>query len=412
MTQRPNDPTTQARSPFYALSFRNYRLFFYGQSISVAGTWMQQIAQNWLVWELTHDAKWLGIVSGASAIPFVLFSLLGGHVADRHSRRSILIWTQAIAMVMAFVLAMVASRVFFVPQGWHIAVIAAINGIVNAFNMPAQQAFVRDMVEDRTALSNAIALNSLRFNLARILGPMFAGWVLARSGAEWCFLLNGLSFLAVIMSLLLMRLPVVEREDYTPSGLSGFGYIVGNHATLRIMLLVGTGAVFTWSVSTLYPVFATKYGMGSSGYSWMMSANGVGAALGGLWLAAFGQRVPRYTLIYGGAFLFCAALLLFAATTSYPFALACLVLSGFSMIIFGISSNTKVQEDVPDDLRGRVMAVYSLVFNGLMPVGGYEAGYLAAHGGAAEAVRINAIVAASLSLVIFIWSQIERRRAR
>jgi MFS family permease len=423
MTQRPNDPATQdevdgvmrslpanpPRSLFYALTFRNYRLFFYGQSISVAGTWMQQIAQNWLVWELTRDAKWLGIVSGASAVPFVLFSLWGGHVADRLPRRSILIWTQIIAMWLAFGLAAVASRTFFEPQAWHITVIAALSGIVNAFNMPAQQAFVSDMIEERSALSNAIALNSLRFNMARILGPAIAGWVLVRYGAMWCFLINGISFLATIISLLLMRLPPAKPKTTTDAGMTGFRYILENHTVLRIMLLVGTGAIFTWSVSTLFPVFAAKYGVGSGGYSRMMSANGIGAALGGLALASFGHRIPRYTLIYGGAFAFCSALLLFAATTSYWVALGCLVLSGFAMIIFGISCNTKVQEDVPDELRGRVMAVYSLVFNGLMPVGGYEAGYLAAHFSASEAVRINALIAVGISLAIFIWSLIERR---
>lgn len=403
-------PATPSRSPFYALTFRNYRLFFYGQTVSVVGTWMQMIAQNWLVWELTHSARWLGIINGASALPFVLFTLWGGQVADRFPRRSILIVTQAIAMTLAFLLAAVASKQFIVPQAWHVAVLAGLSGVVNAFNMPAQQAFVSDMIEERSVLSNAIALNSLRFNFARILGPALAGWVLIRYGVGWCFLINAFSFLAAILSLTLMRLPPFQRKERKTSILEGLRYIAANATVLRIVLLVGTGATFTWSLSTLFPVFAAHYNVGASGYSRMMSANGIGAALGGIVLATVGSRVPRYTLIYGGAFLFCAALLVFTAIDNYGLALGCLVLSGFAMILFGISCNTKVQEDVPDELRGRVMAVYSLVFNGLMPVGGYELGNLAAYLGAFQAVRINVIIALTLSFLIFVWSQVDRKR--
>ena len=403
-------PANPSRSPFYALTFRNYRLFFYGQTISVAGTWMQMVAQNWLVWELTHSARWLGIISGASALPFVLFTLWGGQVADRLPRRAVLIWTQVLAMILAFVLAAVASRSFIVPQAWHIAVLAILSGIVNAFNMPAQQAFVTDMIEERSALSNAIALNSLRFNFARILGPAMAGWVLVRYGSAACFLINAFSFLAVIISLMMMHLPPFQRIERSTSVLEGFRYIGANRSVLRIVLLVATGAVFMWSLSTLFPVFAEQYKVGASGYSRMMSANGIGAAIGGVALAVFGHRVSRYVQIYGGAFLFVGALLLIAASHSYWLALGYLVVSGFAMIIFGISCNTKVQEDVPDELRGRVMAVYSLVFNGLMPVGGYEVGQLASRIGASNAVRFNALIALGLSLSIFLWSQIDRRK--
>ena len=194
---------TTKQGLFYALQFRNFRLFFYGQLISVAGTWMQDVAQKWLVWEVTHSPTWLGVVSGANAIPFVVFAVWGGQIADRYSRRQILIWTQATAMLLAFVLALLASS--FSPvklEAWHIVVISALSGVVNAFNMPAQQAFVTDMVEDRKALGQRhCALNSLRFNLARVLGPIMAGVVLVKLGSASCFFLNGLSFIAVIISL-------------------------------------------------------------------------------------------------------------------------------------------------------------------------------------------------------------------
>lgn len=400
------------RSPLYAFQFRNFRLFFYGQTISVVGTWMQTVAQNWLVWELTRSAQWLGIVNGVSAIPFVLFALWGGQLADRLPRRSILIWTQVAMMALAFALAALATNRWVPIQAWHIVALSALSSIVNALNMPAQQAFVTDMVEEREALGNAIALNSLRFNLARFVGPIFAGKVLDSSSAAVCFTLNGLSFLAVIVSLLMMRLPAFQPKEQSGSIWEGFRYIRQSPRVLRIVLLIGFGAVFTWSHSTLFPVFATRFGAGVSGYSGMMSANGIGAALGGLALASFGDRIPRYWAVYGGAIGFCLAILLFSVTPLYSLALAVLVLCGFLMILFGISSNTRVQEEVPDSLRGRVMAVYSLVFNGLFPVGGLEVGYLADRIGPIPTIRLNASLCLLFTLLILAWSRRDRRTSR
>jgi MFS family permease len=401
------------RGAFYAFSFRNFRLYFYGQSISVAGTWMQTVAQNWLIWRLTHDARWLGLVNGASAIPFVLFALWGGHIADRYSRRTILVWTQTLAMILAFVLALLATNNRWVHiQAWHIVALATISSVVNAFNMPAQQAFVTDMVDDRKALGNAIALNSLRFNLSRFLGPILAGIVLVKSNAATCFAINGLSYLAVIWSLLLMRLPPVLPQERRTSVWEGFGYIWHNRNILRIVLLVGVSAIFTWPISTLFPVFASQFHQGARGYSWMMSVNGIGAALGGLLLAAFGHSLPRRLPVYGGAFVFCISLLLLAAAPTYQLNLACLTLSGFAMIVLGTSCNTRVQEDAPDALRGRVMAVYSLVFNGLFPLGGLEIGFLAARLGAVPTVRLNAVLCLVITAAMLIWSEAERRARR
>lgn len=415
MTQREVDaamssvPGVVRRGPFYALSFRNFRLFFIGQIISVAGTWMQTVAQNWLVWQITHSAAWLGIVNGVSAIP-VLFTLWGGQLADRHSRRAILVWTQSLAMVLAFALAALATNRWGTVQAWHVTLIAGFSSLVNAFNMPAQQAFVTDIVEDRAALSNAIALNSLRFNIARFLGPILAGVVLAKSNAATCFFINGLSFLAVIASLLMMHLPKHERKQHSVSVWEGFTYIGSHRNVLRIVLLVGFGAILSWPVSTLFPVFAAQFHKGATGYSALMSANGIGAALGGLALAFFGEGVPRRVLVYGGASLFCVALLLLSFLPFYHAALLLLVLSGFAMILFGISSNTRVQEEVPDALRGRVMAVYTLVFNGLFPLGGLQIGFLAQRLGAVLAIRLSAGVCLLVTLALLAWSEMERRQ--
>ena len=398
--------------PFYALTFPNYRLFFYGQLISVAGTWMQDVAQKWLVWDLTHKATWLGLVSGANAVPFVVFAVWGGQIADRYSRRAILVWTQTIAMLLAFVLALLASHASPVPlAAWHVVLISGLSGIVNAFNMPAQQAFVTDMVDERAALSNAIALNSLRFNIARVLGPVLAGIALVRFGAASCFAINGLSFIAVIISLLLMRLPAFTPREKSGSVFDGFRYIWETHSVLRIIVLTGAASVLLWPLSTLYPVFATEFHKGEAGFSAMMAANGIGAALAGVALVSIGSRIPMRGKVYGGAILFCLSLLLISAAPWYYAVLACLILSGFAMIIFGISSQTKVQEDVPDALRGRVMAVYSLVFNGLFSIGGLEIGALAEpnHFGPRATLILNAALGLIITASLYAWSVAERK---
>ncbi|HZO90234.1 MAG TPA: MFS transporter [Chthonomonadaceae bacterium] len=402
-------PANDRRGPFYPFTFRNFRLFFYGQTISVAGTWMQTVAQQWLVWKLTGSAAWLGIVSGASAIPYVLFATWGGQVADRYPRRDTLVWTQTAAMILAFVLAFLTYGWWIPVQPWHVALLAGLSGIVNAFNMPTQQAFITDMVDDRKALGSAIALNSFRFNMARILGPIFAGVVLVKWGAATCFLINGLSFIAVIISLLMMRLPPFVPHAQQISMWGGFGYIWRNRSVFRTVALIGAASLFAWSVSTLYPVFATLFHRGARGYSNILSVNGVGAATGGLTLAILGERLSRRKAIYGGAFLYGSMLLMLSFAPTYAWVLFSLACSGFAMISLGISCNTKVQEEVPDALRGRVMAVYSLVFSGLMPVGGLEIGFLAEHLKAVTAVQINASVFLFLTTTLLVWSLIDAR---
>ena len=398
-------------SPFYSLTFRNFRLFFIGQLISVAGTWMQAVAQQWLVYDLTHQARWLGILSGASAIPYVLFAMSGGAVADRFPRRTILVWTQTIQMILAFILAILATNRWIALSPLHIVALAAVGGIVNAYNMPAQQAFVSDMVDDPRALGNAIALNSFRFNMARFLGPIMAGVVLVKYGPSACFTVNGLSFLAVIVSLMMMRMPRFIRHEHAVSLWEGLRFIWKTKSVLRVVILVGVGAIFLWSVSTLYPVFAARFNVGAKGFSTMVAANGVGAALGGLLLTLMGDRLPRLWQIYGGGLLFCFAVLCLSFAPTFQIVLIILVISGISMITFNISANTKVQEEVPNALRGRVMAVYTLVFQGFMPIGGLEIGFMADRIGAIPSVRINASIGLTVLLLIIFWRLFERKRS-
>lgn len=394
--------------PFHALSFRNFRLFASGQLISLAGTWMQMVAQQWLVFDLTKSAAWLGIVTGASALPTVLFSILGGHIADRYPRRVILIGTQIAAMVLAAVLTLLATNRFVAIQPWHIVVLAALMGAVNALNMPAQQAFVPELVEDRKALGNAIALNSIMFNIARFLGPVLAGLALVRFGAAACFGLNAVSYLAVIASLIMIRLPHQERPLTEQSVFDGFRFIWQVRSVFRTVMMMGTASLLIWSASTLYPVLAAQFGQGAGGYTAIMAVNGVGAALGGMVIATFGNRIERRKLVYGAPVLFCTAFLLLSFTRYYLLALAWIFAAGFSMILFGVTAQTKVQEDVTDTLRGRVMAVYSLVFSGMMPLGGLLIGFMAEHLGTMTAIRINAVLCLVVAALLFTWSQRDR----
>ena len=395
---------------FHALRYRNFRLFFFGQLVSVAGSWMQGVAQQWLVFDLTRSAAWLGIVAGAAAIPYIGTAMFGGLTADRFPRRRILLITQSMAMALAVALAILASGRWMPIEPWHIAAIAALSGIVNAFNMPAQQALIPRLVDDRAALGNAIALNSLMFNLARFLGPLAAGLVLVRAGPAACFGVNALSFLAVIASLSVMRVHEKPDTGEARSFWDGWRFIRRNTAVMRVIALVGCASLFAWSSTTLFPVFAARFNTGAAGFTGLMAAQGVGAAAGGLGAAYSVSRLPRRLMVYLGALLLCVFLMLFTVAPTYPLALITLALAGFAMITFGINANTKVQEDVSDELRGRVMAIYSLVFLGLMPVGGFEIGMLAEAFGPVAAVRVNITLCAVAAASLFAVSAAELRR--
>ncbi|HVK03178.1 MAG TPA: MFS transporter [Armatimonadaceae bacterium] len=401
-----NEPPAPApaRGGLAALQFRNFRLFLGGQLVSLAGTWMQLVAQQWLVYSLTKSSAWLGIVTGAGALPTVLFSLLGGHLADRFPRRTILIVTQVAAMLLAGALALLAWGRWIPIQPWHIAALAALSGVVNAFNMPAQQAFVPEMVEDRAALGSAIALNSILFNTARFLGPVLAGLVLVRYGAAACFAANAVSYLAVIVSLVLIRVPRAERQGTGESVWAGFRFLWREKSVFRTVSLVGASSLLIWSVSTLYPVLADAFGRGAGGYTMVMAVNGIGAALGGALVAGLAHRFDRRLVVYGAPVVFCAGFLGISLAPTFWAMLAALFVAGAAMVTFGVSAQTKVQSDVPDALRGRVMAVYSLVFSGMMPVGGLAIGFVAERIGAASAIRLNVFLCLAVVAALFAWS--------
>ena len=376
-----------------ALRHRNFQLFFSGQLISLIGTWMDTVAESWLVYRLTGSALKLGTVAFCSQIPVFLFAPIGGIVADRLNRHKIIIATQATSMVLAFILAVLTltHRV----QVWHVMVLAALLGVVNAFDIPARQAFLIDMV-GREDLLNAIALNSSMFNGARIIGPAVAGVVVAAVGEGWCFMANSLSYIAVITGLLMMKL---EKRNISPSVasplqniLEGFRF-VRNAAPIRaILLLLGLVSLVGMPYAVLMPVFAAQilHG-GAKALGILMGATGVGALLGAASLAARVGVKGLGKLIAMCAAGFGASLIAFSFSRIFWLSALLLVPVGFCMMVQMASSNTLIQSMVPDSLRGRVISVYSMMFMGMAPFGAFFAGAIAHHIGAPHTVAIGGL---------------------
>lgn len=392
------------RNTFASLRHRNFRLFFGGQLVSLIGTWMQNTAQGWLVYELTGSKILLGVVAAVGSAPMMFFSLWGGSVADRHSKRRIVLCTQTGMMVFAFVFATLVWSGRIRP--WHILILAALGGLALAFDMPARQAFMVEMTS-REDLINAISLNSSIVNGARVVGPSVAGLLMAHVGMAMCFFLNGLSFLAVIASLWLMRLPKFVPPRRAASAWAhaaeGFSYVWGQRRMRTLLILFAIVGVFGWSYSVLMPAFARDVlGVGQARYGVLLSANGLGALLGALTVATVGTHVNRRWLVLGGLWFFAGMLLLLAWVHDYYLALACLALAGWGMLLFFSTTNTLLQTSASDEMRGRVMGIWTLVFGGTTPLGGLEAGMVSHYLGVRWAVTIGALVCALAALVVWL----------
>jgi MFS family permease len=377
-----------------AFRHRNYQLFFGGQLISVCGTWMQSVAQSWLVYRLTGSAVLLGFVSFAQLIPVFLLSPVGGAIADRKSRHRILVVTQVIAMLLAFVLA--ALTLTHRIHVWHLFVLAALLGINYAFYVPAQSAFVVDMV-GKEDLMNAIALNSSMVNGARIIGPAIAGLLVAAVGEGWCFFLNAVSYVAVLAGLFLMEVPRHHKVSLPGSPLKdiieGFSFVLRTGPVRVLLLLLGAVSLFGTPYAVLMPIFSDQilhHGAGALGL--LMGASGLGALIGAGSLAArtrlrgLGRWVALATAGFG------ASLILFGMSRSFWLSAALLIPVGFTMMIEMAASNTLIQAMVPDRLRGRVMAVYSMMLMGMAPIGALVAGSLAQRLGAPKTVMLGGAV--------------------
>lgn len=383
------------RHAFRALRHRNYRLFFYGQLVSLIGTWMQQAALSWLVYQMTGSKFLLGAVAAAGSAPMMLFSMWGGSLADRHPKRTILLLTQTGSMLLAFALAFAVWLGEAEP--WLILLIAAGNGVAMGFDMPARQSFMSELTS-REDLLNAVSLNSSIVNGARVVGPAVAGVALGHLGAAACFFLNGLSFLAVIASLWRMRVshhPPPARAARGGHVAEGLRY-AWNHVRVRtILALFAVVGIFGWSYSVLMPAFARDvFGRGPDGYGALMAASGFGALVGALLVAAYGERLPARTVALSGVWIFSASLAAFAFTRHFALALVVLWFSGAGLMLFFSTSNTTLQTIVPDEMRGRVMGVWALVFGAMIPLGSLEVGVLAPLIGAPATIALGAAICA------------------
>jgi MFS family permease len=377
-----------------AFRHRNYQLFFAGQLISLTGTWMQSVAESWLVFRLTGSAALLGVTSFATLAPVFLFATIGGTVADRTNRHRIIIVTQSLSMVLPLVLAALtlSGRV----QVWQVFVLATCLGIVNAFDIPARQSFLVEMV-GRKDLMNAIALNSSMVNGARVVGPAVAGVLIAAVGEGWCFLLNGVSYLAVIAGLLLMKVPPKPRHQTHRSAwrdtVEGFRFVAHTAPVRALLLLLGAVSFAGMPYSVLMPVFAESilHG-GPQGLGLLMGASGLGALGGALALVwRRGVRgLGRWVAI--AATSFGIALVCFSFSRTFWLSAVLLIPVGAAVMVEMASSNTLIQAMVPDALRGRVMAVYSMMFMGMAPFGALFAGWVADRYGAPSTVAIGGLV--------------------
>ncbi|MFZ0738640.1 MAG: MFS transporter [Candidatus Acidiferrales bacterium] len=399
---QPERSSIQAGEMFRALRHRNFQLFFGGQFISLVGTWMHNVALAWLVYRLTGSSVLLGILSFATQIPIFLFAPLGGTVADRWSRRRVVIATQTVSMLLAFVIAGLAFA--HITPIWELIVIAALFGCVNAFDIPARQAFLMDMV-GREDLMNAIALNSSMFNGARVVGPAIAGILVAWIGEGWCFFANAVSYIAVIVGLLLMKIAERRPDPIAASPFEhiaeGFRFVRRTKPILALLLLLGCISLFALPYSVLMPIFAGRilHG-GARGFGILMGAAGLGALCGALTLAmrtsmrGLGRWVALACAGFG------ASLIAFSLSHWFWLSAVLLVPVGYTVMLQTSASNTLLQAMSPDHLRGRVLAVYSMMFMGMAPIGALLAGAIAHRLGVQLTVALGG-VGAIVGAVLF-----------
>jgi MFS family permease len=388
---------------FRALRHRNFRLFIGGQIISLVGTWMQNVALSWLVYRLTHSELLLGTAWFCSQIAVFALGPLGGIAADRFPRQKVVIVTQTLSMVQAFVLAALTltGRV----QVWQVLVLAGVLGVINAFDMPGRQALVIQMTS-KEDLINAISLNSAVFNSARVVGPAIAGLLLAVVGEGTCFLINGISFLAVILCLTAMRIPPAAPQAHAPMWqhlVDGFRYAGHHSAVRRVLALMGAATLAGMPGLVLMPFFADDiFHRGSRGLGILMGAMGIGAVIGTLTLARRTRLSGLGNVMVFSGLTTGACYLAFAFSPSFYLSLAIMPVIGYSVMRQMASANTTIQTLIPDEYRGRIMALYSMTVVGLGPFGSLAAGALAGRFGARATMAAGGALALAASLV-FAW---------
>jgi MFS family permease len=380
-----------------ALAHRNFRLFFIGQGISLVGTWLQNVGEGWLILTLTNSPFYVGLTSALSSVGVLLFSLYAGVIADRVDKRRVIVFMQLAFMIEALTVSiLIWTHVIAV---WQVLVLATVLGIASAFDIPMRQAFVIEMV-GKEDLMNAIALNSSLFNGARVIGPAIAGLLIGAVGIAWCYFLNGLSYIAVIAGLLMMRLTYNARPSTVTSAWTGFRevlqYLRSDRRLRVLMILTATLSLFGFPYIPMMPVFARDVlHRGASGYGALTSSIGIGAVIGALGVALYSRRIrARGRLMLVGGTAFGILLVLFSASRSLLLSMALLVLTGCAMIVNNSITNTLIQIAAPDHLRGRVMGFYSFVFVGMAPFGAFFFGLAGEHIGVPTALAIGGSVVA------------------
>jgi len=378
-----------------ALRYRNYKLFFGGQSISLIGTWMQQIALGWLVYRLTNSAFLLGVIGFASQIPTFLFASFAGVFADRYNKHKIIIITQTLAMLQAFILSVLTLT--HIIQIWHIILLSFFSGLINAFDMPTRQTFVIDLIEDKNDLSNAIALNSSMFNAARLVGPTVAGFLIAALGEGLCFLVNAISYIVIIIALLLMKIKPnikkVKKEKILEGLKEGIKYAYKFKPIRALLLLIGLVSLTGMPYTVLMPVFAKDILHGNANtLGFLLGAVGIGALTGALYLASRKSVLGLVRWVSKAAGIFATGLLLFSFSRNIILSFLLMVFIGFGMMMQMASTNTLLQTIVDDDKRGRIMSLYVIAFMGTAPFGSLIAGSLASTIGAPYTVLTGGVI--------------------
>jgi MFS family permease len=388
---------------FRSLKYYNYRLYFVGQSISLIGTWMERIAINWLVYTTTHSALMLGVVNFAGQIPTLLLSPYGGAISDRHNRYKILLTTQIGAMVQASIMAtLVLLHIYNMPA---IIGLSIVLGLINAFDTPSRQSLMIRLIEDKKDLQNAIALNSSMVNLARLLGPAVAGILIVKVGIGICFLLNALSFIAVIASLLLMKLPSMDVKKTTQSvwdGLKqGYAYLKQAEDIKLFILLMACTSLFVMPYTTLMPVFAKDVFHGDAGtYSLLNSVSGFGSLIGAIYMATLKTTGSIKRIVIFACALFSVGLGVFALSNNLWLALFFIMPAGAGSMMQIAATNTFVQTNVSDEMRGRVISYYVMAFLGMQPLGSFLVG-LGGHYAGPRVILFIEAAAGLMTAVVF-----------
>lgn len=381
-------------SSFPAFKSRNYTLYFIGQLISMIGTWLQIVAEGWLIFQLSHSAFYVGLSAAAATIPSLFLSLIGGVIVDRFSKKKIILVTQIISMMLAFILGLLTVTNSIAV--WHIIVLAFLLGVVQAVDIPARQAYMAELVDDRKSLSSAIALGSTMYNSARVIGPVIAGLLITSFGIGMAFIFNGLSYIAVIIALLFIKakytLPKIHPNPLNAIR-EGLHYAL-SHPTIKYLLLLSAViSIFGWSYSTLMPVIAhNTFKLDAAGLGYLYTATGLGALLATFIISAYSHKRSPYLFIVGGTISFAIGLILFSFTSSLYIAYLLLFIVGFSLVGMFTMISTTIQHAVADHMRGRVLSIYTLTFMGLSPLGSFEIGYVAEKFGSETAIRISALI--------------------